>query len=170
MSIVPIVLLSFASPLSLLLVLVRCHHCRHCPCQWHWPLIMQPWCTHHPPNKQLLVSMGWVLCHPLSSLLSLCRPIAILLLTVPLAILSLLLCTSLTPYKQLLIAEESGAMVWLCWCWSCQCWSWCQAALVVSLLPIGCTGDAPHEQLLVDVGWVLVCHALRMVVVGALLV
>jgi hypothetical protein len=61
---------SFTSPLSLLLVLVRCRH--HRPCQWHWPLIMWPWCTCHPPNEQLLVSLGWVLRRPLS-LSSHCR-------------------------------------------------------------------------------------------------
>jgi hypothetical protein len=46
-----------AVPPSLLLVLVRCRRRRR-PCQWHWPLVIQPWCTHHPPNEQLLVSVG----------------------------------------------------------------------------------------------------------------
>ena len=40
--------------------------------------------------------------------------------------------------------------------------------LVISLLPIGCTRDAPQEQLLGDVGQVLVHYALGMVVVGVL--
>jgi hypothetical protein len=44
----------------------------------------------------------------------------------------------------------------------------CQVALVVTLVPIvrGSTCDPPHEQLLVDMWWVLVCCALGKVVGG----
>jgi hypothetical protein len=46
-----------------LLVVVQCR-CR--PCQWCWPFNVQPWCTCHPPDEQLLVSVGRVLSCPSS--------------------------------------------------------------------------------------------------------
>jgi hypothetical protein len=44
----------------------------------------------------------------------------------------------------------------------------CRVALVVTLVPVvrGCTCNSPHEQLLVDVWWMLICRALGKVVGG----
>jgi hypothetical protein len=47
-------------------MMVQCCHRR--PCQWRWPFIVRPWCTCHPPDEQLLISVGWVLRRPSSSL------------------------------------------------------------------------------------------------------
>jgi hypothetical protein len=49
------------SSLSKPLVLVRCRH-----------RVVRPWYTRHPPDEQLLISVGWVLRRP-SSLLSRCH-------------------------------------------------------------------------------------------------
>jgi hypothetical protein len=73
-----------------------------------------------------------------------------------------LLCTSLTPYEQLVVAEGSGAMAW-----SSRWWCWLPVALV-TLVPVvrGSTCNPPHKQLLMDVWQVLVRRALGKVVGG----
>jgi hypothetical protein len=67
--------------------------------------------------------------------LSACCPIVFLLslslFLSPLLCCLRLLCTSLTPYKQLVIAEGSGAVAWLSWWW---CWV------------LNCTRCHPHPH------------------------
>ena len=112
----------FTSLLSLLLVLVCCCCC---PYQWHWPLIVWPWCTCHPPNEQWLISVGWVLHHPLSPLsccrLPPCHPHCC--------------CCPFLPIPIVVVFVHAGSFL-----------AWCSPMLLASN-----THDPPCEQLLAGV-------------------
>ena len=88
----------------------------------------------------------WPVIHPIMSPSSLSLSLSLLLCHLH------LLCTNLTSYEQLLIAERYGAVAHLSqwWCWVLGC-THCHSVTIIR----GCICDAPHEQLLMDMWWVL---------------
>ena len=110
-------LLSSTSLLSLIIPL----------CHLLFPLPTSPCHSTSSLSPHCSPGIGAPAIHPLSSCSSAwggcsivhcpcCHPLHCVVLSLSCCSLSPL-CTSLTPYEQLLIAEESGAMVWPCWCW-----------------------------------------------------
>jgi hypothetical protein len=110
-------------------------------------VVRLPHCHHPSPRLPSLYPRPLAVSSPPRC----CPPLAVVLSPSPCRLR--LLCTSLTPYEQLLVAEGSGAMAWSSrwWCWVPGCARRhprpCrQRVLIGHLLLLFCSGEGGHGR------------------------